>query len=91
MTAPSQTRSRLQMLLVALSLVLMLSLVNAHGAQASAAYSAALQLWTYVQMPAMAIGAACSTSILHPASTRRGPCTSASPRPTTATAPTRRR
>ncbi|MDH0363966.1 MATE family efflux transporter [Comamonas aquatica] len=51
----------LQMLLVALSLVLMLGLVNAHGAQASAAYSAALQLWTYVQMPAIAVASACTT------------------------------
>ncbi|MEG0675068.1 MAG: MATE family efflux transporter [Comamonas sp.] len=51
----------LQMLLVALSLVLMLTLVNRHGAQASAAYSAALQLWAYVQMPAIAVASACAT------------------------------
>lgn len=51
----------LQMLVVSLSLVLMLSLVNAHGAQTSAAYSAALQLWTYVQMPAIAVASACTT------------------------------
>lgn len=51
----------LQMLVVSLSLVLMLSLVNAHGAQTSAAYSAALQLWAYVQMPAIAVASACTT------------------------------
>lgn len=51
----------LQMLVVSLSLVLMLSLVNTHGAQTSAAYSAALQLWAYVQMPAIAVASACST------------------------------
>ena len=31
------------------------------GTDTTAAYGAALQLWTYVQMPAMAIGAACSS------------------------------
>lgn len=51
----------LQMLVVSLSLVLMLALVNAHGTQAAAAYSAALQLWAYVQMPAIAVASACST------------------------------
>ncbi|MEX8191706.1 MATE family efflux transporter [Comamonas guangdongensis] len=51
----------LQMLVVSLSLALMLTLVNAHGTQAAAAYSAALQLWTYVQMPAIAVASACST------------------------------
>ncbi|MBV8250309.1 MAG: MATE family efflux transporter [Comamonas sp.] len=51
----------LQMLVVSLALVLMLTLVNAHGTQAAAAYSAALQLWTYVQMPAIAVASACST------------------------------
>ena len=51
----------LQMLVVSLSLMLMLSLVNAYGTQTSAAYSAALQLWAYVQMPAIAVASACST------------------------------
>lgn len=51
----------LQMLVVSLSLVLMLALVNAHGTQTAAAYSAALQLWAYVQMPAIAVASACST------------------------------
>ncbi|QOQ81243.1 MULTISPECIES: MATE family efflux transporter [Comamonas] len=51
----------LQMLLVSLSLVLMLALINTHGAQVSAAYGAALQLWAYVQMPAIAVASACTT------------------------------
>ena len=55
----------LQMLLISLSLMLMLSLVNHHGAQASAAYSAALQLWNYVQMPAVAVASACTTLAAH--------------------------
>jgi len=36
-------------------------MVNAFGSQTAAAYGAALQLWTYVQMPAMALGAAVSS------------------------------
>ena len=39
----------------------MISMVNAYGVHTASAYGAALQLWTYVQMPAMAIGAACSS------------------------------
>lgn len=39
----------------------MMTMVNSYGVTTSSAYGAALQLWTYVQMPAMAIGAACST------------------------------
>src|SRR3546814_16759012 len=37
------------------------SMVNAYGVDYASAYGAALQLWTYIQMPAMAIGAACSS------------------------------
>jgi Na+-driven multidrug efflux pump len=42
-------------------MIAMISMVNAHGIDSAAAYGAALQLWTYIQMPAMAIGAACSS------------------------------
>jgi Na+-driven multidrug efflux pump len=42
-------------------MIAMISMVNRHGTDTTAAYGAALQLWTYVQMPAMAIGAACSS------------------------------
>jgi putative MATE family efflux protein len=50
-----------QMMVTSLAAVTMMSLVNAHGIHTSAAYGAAAQLWTYVQMPAMALGAAVST------------------------------
>ena len=51
----------LQMVLISLSMIAMMTLVNGFGTDTAAAYGAALQLWTYVQMPAMALGAACST------------------------------
>ncbi|WP_314403276.1 MATE family efflux transporter [Stenotrophomonas rhizophila] len=51
----------LQMVLISLSMILMMSMVNGYGTDTAAAYGASLQLWTYVQMPAMAIGAACSS------------------------------
>jgi len=51
----------LQMVLVSLAMIAMIALVNRYGTHATAAYGAALQLWTYVQMPAMAVGAACSS------------------------------
>ncbi|WP_420384092.1 MATE family efflux transporter [Novosphingobium sp.] len=49
-----------QMLLVSMASIVMIGLVNREGAIASAAYGAALQTWTYLQMPAMAISAAVS-------------------------------
>ena len=51
----------LQMVLISLAMIAMMTMVNGFGTQTAAAYGAALQLWTYVQMPAMAIGAACSS------------------------------
>ena len=51
----------LQMVLISAAMIAMISMVNAYGTHTTAAYGAALQLWTYVQMPAMAIGAACSS------------------------------
>ena len=51
----------LQMILISLAMIAMIRMVNQHGTDSTAAYGAALQLWTYVQMPAMAIGAACSS------------------------------
>jgi putative MATE family efflux protein len=50
-----------QMLVISLSAIVMLSMINAYGAETAAAYGVAFQLWTYVQMPAMAIGAAASS------------------------------
>ena len=49
------------MVMISLAMLMMMSMVNSYGIDTSSAYGAALQLWTYVQMPAMAIGAACST------------------------------
>ncbi len=51
----------LQMVMLSAAMIAMISMVNRHGIVTAAGYGAALQLWTYVQMPAMAIGAACST------------------------------
>lgn len=51
----------LQMIVISLSALLLMGLVNGHGSQTAAAYGIAAQLWTYVQMPALAIGAAVSS------------------------------
>jgi len=51
----------LQMVLISLSMIMLMTMVNDYGTDTAAAYGASLQLWTYVQMPAMAIGAACSS------------------------------
>jgi len=51
----------LQMVLISLAMISMVSLVNGYGTATAAAFGASMQLWTYVQMPAMAIGAACSS------------------------------
>ena len=51
----------LQMIVISLAAVTMMSFVNRYGVHTSAAYGAAAQLWTYVQMPAMALGAAVSS------------------------------
>jgi len=50
----------LQMLIMSLSGLFMIGLVNREGVEVTAAYGVAQQLWGYVQMPAMAIGAAVS-------------------------------
>ena len=50
-----------QILVISLAMIAMITMVNAYGVHTTSAYGAALQLWTYVQMPAMAIGAACSS------------------------------
>jgi putative MATE family efflux protein len=49
-----------QMLLVSSAGIVIIGLVNREGLVAAAAYGASLQLWTYLQMPAMAIGAGTS-------------------------------
>ena len=50
-----------QMVMISLAMLMVMTMVNGYGVATSSAYGAALQLWTYVQMPAMAIGAACSS------------------------------
>lgn len=50
-----------QMLVVSGAAVVMISFVNRYGSETAAGYAAAVQLWTYVQMPAMAMGAAVSS------------------------------
>lgn len=48
----------LQMLVMTLSGLVMVGLVNHGGVYATAAYGVTFQLWNYVQMPALAMGAA---------------------------------
>lgn len=50
----------LQMIVISSAALTMLRLVNAEGVETTAAYAVVQQLWTYVQMPAMAIGGAVS-------------------------------
>lgn len=50
----------LQMIVMSASGLVMIGLVNREGLLVTAAYGAAQQIWTYLQMPAMAMGAAVS-------------------------------
>jgi putative MATE family efflux protein len=50
----------LQMIVMAGSALVMMGLVNNQGTLTVGAYGAANQIWTYIQMPAVAIGMACS-------------------------------
>jgi Na+-driven multidrug efflux pump len=50
----------LQMVVISLSALALIGVVNRQGVDTTAAFGVAMQLWTYVQMPAMAIGAAVS-------------------------------
>lgn len=50
----------LQMIVISTAGLILIGLVNREGTLTTAAYGAAQQLWTYVQMPAMAIGGAVS-------------------------------
>lgn len=51
----------LQMIVISISALTIMGLVNTAGSKVAAAYGIAAQLWTYVQMPALAIGAAVSS------------------------------
>jgi Na+-driven multidrug efflux pump len=48
----------LQMIIVSSSMLAMLGLINQFGTDTTAAFGAAMQLWTYIQMPAFAVGSA---------------------------------
>lgn len=51
----------LQMIVISAAALTVMGLVNTYGSQVAAAYGIAAQLWTYIQMPALAIGAAVSS------------------------------
>src|SRR4051794_7691017 len=53
----------IQMIVISLSALALVGLVNREGVDTAAAFGVALQLWTYVQMPAMALGAAVSAMV----------------------------
>ena len=53
----------IQMIVVSSSMLTMMRLVNREGVDTAAAFGATQQLWTYVQMPAMALGAAVSAMV----------------------------
>ena len=53
----------IQMIVISVSALALIGLVNAHGVDTAAAFGVAMQLWTYVQMPAMALGAAVSAMV----------------------------
>jgi Na+-driven multidrug efflux pump len=51
----------LQMFVVSTSMIALISLVNRFGSEETAAFNAAMQLWNYVQMPALATAGAVSS------------------------------
>ena len=50
-----------QMLVMSVAALTMTGLVNRYGIETTAAYAVSLQLWGYIQMPALAVGAAVSS------------------------------
>jgi putative MATE family efflux protein len=50
-----------QILLMSMSAIVMIGFVNSYGAVTAAAYVGAQQVWNYIQMPGMAIGASVSS------------------------------
>lgn len=51
----------LQMIVLSSSMVMLFAVVNQFGSATAAAFAAAIQLWNYVQMPALALSAAVSS------------------------------
>jgi len=50
----------LQVVVVSISMFALLRLVNGYGSRTAAAYGACMQVWSYIQLPAFAVGAAVS-------------------------------
>jgi putative MATE family efflux protein len=61
----------LQMIVLSTSAVAMISLVNRFGSETTAAFGAVFQIWSYIQMPAFAIGAAVSSMAAQNVGARR--------------------
>ncbi|WP_245488500.1 MATE family efflux transporter [Mesorhizobium sp. Pch-S] len=61
----------LQMIVISMAALVLMGMVNGYGSQVAAAYGIAAQLWTYVQMPALAIGAAVSSMAAQNVGARR--------------------
>jgi putative MATE family efflux protein len=53
----------IQMIVISISALALVGMVNREGVDTAAAFGVAMQLWTYVQMPAMALGAAVSAMV----------------------------
>src|SRR4051794_36354105 len=53
----------IQMIVISMSALALVGMVNREGVDTTAAFGVAMQLWTYVQMPAMALGAAVSAMV----------------------------
>jgi putative MATE family efflux protein len=53
----------MQMLVISAAGLIMIGLVNREGLMTAAAYGALLQLWNYLQMPSLAMGAAVSAMV----------------------------
>ena len=60
-----------QMIVLSVAAMMMISLINRYGSMTTAAYGAAAQVWTYVQMPAMALSAAVSSMAAQNVGARR--------------------
>jgi putative MATE family efflux protein len=53
----------LQMIVISASALALIGLVNREGVDTTAAFGVVMQLWSYLQMPAMALGAAVSAMV----------------------------
>jgi Na+-driven multidrug efflux pump len=61
----------LQMIVISVAALVLMGFVNAYGSRTAAAYGIAAQLWSYIQMPALAIGAAVSSMAAQNVGARR--------------------